>query len=206
MPSHSDKREEELTPWETPNHLPHTPWHTVQIGPIDKLLAFIEIPKGSKYKYEMHKPSGVVMVDRVLSSSVHYPANYGFLPRTYCDDNDPLDILVIGQEPVYPGVLMQARPIGVMTMIDNMERDDKVIAVHADDPEYSHYNDISQFAEHKWRELERFFLDYKALEKGDRTVTIEKFSGRDEAVNVIMESIDLYKKNYFNPKIPRITH
>lgn len=184
------------TPWKTPDHLEQTAWHHVDIESTDCFLCFIEIPRGSKYKYELHKQSGLVMLDRVLHSAVHYPANYGFIPRTYCDDNDPLDVLVLGQEPVYPGVLMYGSPIGVITMMDDDERDDKIIAVHSHDPEYNHYDDIKELPPHKIRELERFFMDYKSLEYGDRKVRIEQFSGRYKAVRTIHESIELYKKTY----------
>ena len=187
---------ENLTPWATPAYLAPTPWHAVDVGSMDSMFCFIEIPKGSKYKYELHKPTGLVMVDRVLHSAVHYPANYGFIPRTYCDDNDPLDILILGQESVYPGTLMQAKPIGVMTMIDNKERDDKIIAVHADDPEFNHFQDIDDLPPHKLKELRRFFTDYKALEYEGRMVTVEKFSGAKIARSVILEAVDLYVKTF----------
>ena len=184
------------TPWNTPSGMAHSPWHSVNIGPIDSMLCYIEIPKGSKYKYELHKDSGRVMVDRVLHSAVHYPANYGFIPRTYCDDQDPLDILVLGQEAVYPGVLLRAKPIGVMTMRDNEETDDKIIAVHADDPEYNHYTDVSELPPHKERELRRFFLDYKALEHSDGTVEVDEFQGLSRAQEVIVESVRLYRHDF----------
>lgn len=189
-----------LTEWPTPAHLPFTPWHTIDIGPLESFFGVIEIPKYSKYKFELHKPSGLIMADRVLHSSIHYPANYGFIPRTYCDDNDPLDILVFGQEPVYPGILMRCRAIGVMTMVDNEEQDDKIIAIHVDDPEYNHFTDISEFPSHRIRELEAFFLDYKKLEKVDRTVTIENFSGRETAEEVLRQAIALYKSSYLKVK------
>lgn len=185
-----------LTPWETPSHLPFVPWHTIDIGPLEGFLCVIEIPKGSKYKYELHKKSGLIMVDRVLHSAVHYPANYGFIPRTYCDDKDPLDILVLGQEPVYPGILMRARAIGVMTMIDDLEEDDKIIAIHFDDPEYNHYKDISELPPHKIKELERFFMDYKKLEKKERIIKIEKFSGKDIAEETIKKAVNFYKEAF----------
>ncbi len=199
MQSQFKNPSDELTPWETPKHLPATAWHSVAIGTYESLFCFIEIPKGSKYKYELHKPSGLVMVDRVLHSAVHYPANYGFIPRTYCGDNDPLDVLVLGQEMVYPGTLMKGFPIGVMTMVDNKEEDDKIIAVHVDDPEYNHYQDISELPPHRIRELERFFLDYKVLEKVDRKVTIEKFSGAQEAKKIIGDAVELYRRTFLNP-------
>ncbi len=186
------------TPWPTPAHLEKTPWHHVDIESVEDFLCFIEIPRGSKYKYELHKPSGLVFVDRVLHSSVHYPANYGFIPRTYCDDKDPLDVLVLGQEPVYPGVLIYARPIGVMTMIDDEERDDKIIAVHSHDPEYNHLDDIKELPPHRTRELERFFMDYKVLEHQGKQVKVEQFSGRYKALRIINESIALYKKTFID--------
>ena len=174
----------------------HSPWHSVDIGNLDTFLAFIEIPRGSKYKYELHKDSGRVMVDRVLHSAVHYPANYGFIPRTYCDDKDPLDVLVLGQEAVYPGVLMRAKAIGVMTMRDNEETDDKIIAVHSDDPEWNHYNDVSELAPHKERELRRFFLDYKVLEHSDRKVEVDEFSGSIRAREIILEAVGYYRREF----------
>src|SRR4026209_1149525 len=141
-------------------------WHEIPYGSgaPEMVTAVIEIPKGSKNKYELDKDSGLLKVDRVLFSSVHYPANYGFIPQTYCDDQDPLDILGLGQEAVYPLTLMRAKPIGVMQMIDQDEEDDKIIAVHADDPEFAYYSDVHQLAKHKMKELQRFFEDYKLLE------------------------------------------
>ena len=170
------------------------PWHDIPSGvhAPEMVTAIIEIPKGSKNKYELDKDSGLLKVDRVLFSSVHYPANYGFIPQTYCDDQDPLDILVLGQEAVYPLTLMRAKPIGVMQMIDQDEEDDKIIAVHADDPEYCEYLDINQLAKHKMRELQRFFEDYKMLEH--KAVRVERFLGREPALKIIQQAIALYRK------------
>ena len=142
-------------------------WHDVELGKaFPKLVpAIIEVPKGSKVKYELDKKSGLIRVDRILFSSVHYPANYGFIPRTYCDDCDPLDILVLGQEPVTPLAILTAKPIGVMKMVDQGQADDKIIAVHANDPEYSFYNSIDELPPHRLAEVKRFFEDYKILRK-----------------------------------------
>jgi inorganic pyrophosphatase len=172
------------------------PWHDVDIGnqAPELICVVIEVPKGSKTKYELDKKSGLIKVDRVLFSSVHYPANYGFIPRTYCDDKDPLDVLVLGQETVVPLAIMRAKPIGVMKMVDQGEADDKVIAVHADDPEYAHYNSLADLPPHRITEVRRFFEDYKVLEK--KTVLIEDFKDREETHRVILEAIELYQKTF----------
>jgi inorganic pyrophosphatase len=154
--------------------------------------AYIEIPKGSKVKYELDKETGLLMVNRVLYSAVVYPANYGFIPRTYCPDGDPLDVLVLGQEEVTPGVLLRARAIGVMPMRDEKGEDDKIIAVHEDDPEYVSYRDISELPQHRLRELQRFFMDYKVLEGAD--VEVEAPLGFDMAVPVLREAIAFYER------------
>jgi inorganic pyrophosphatase len=172
------------------------PWHDVDLGnKIPELFpAIIEVPKGSKTKYELDKDTGMIRVDRILFSSMQYPANYGFIPRTYCDDNDPLDVLVLGQEPVYPLSIIMARPIGVMEMVDQGETDDKIIAVHIHDPEYSHYNALEDLPPHRMIEIKRFFEDYKALEK--KVVVVENFLGHDKAIEIIDESIALYKEKF----------
>ncbi len=174
------------------------PWHQVELYPDspDLVPAIIEVPKGSQIKYELDKKSGLVKIDRVLYSAVHYPANYGFIPQTYCDDNDPLDILVLGQVCVTPLSIMRAKPIGVMKMIDGGEADDKIIAVHQDDPEYAHYNHIDQLPPHTLKMLRRFFEDYKILEH--KEVKIETFLGPVEAKNIILEACALYKKEKEN--------
>ena len=168
------------------------PWHDVALGPDAPNLVpvVIEVPKGSKTKYELDKRSGLIRVDRVLFSSVHYPANYGFIPQTFCGDHDPLDVLVLGQEAVVPLSIMIAKPIGVMKMRDQGEDDDKIIAVHANDPEYTFYNSIHELPPHRLTEVSRFFLDYKVLE--NKQVEIDHFLDRDDAIRVIREAIGLY--------------
>src|SRR2546425_7227946 len=132
------------------------PWHDSYIDDSVIATAFpvvIEIPKGSKNKYELDKETGLLRLDRVLYSAVYYPANYGFIPRSYCDDGDPLDVLVLCQEPVEPMCIMRARAIGVMQMRDEKGGDDKVLAVHVDDPAYRDYNDVSELPRHIAMEL-----------------------------------------------------
>lgn len=168
------------------------PWHDVEVGSDAPAIVpvVIEVPKGSKTKYELDKRSGLIRVDRILYSSVHYPANYGFIPRSYCGDHDPLDVLVLGQETVVPLSIMIAKPIGVMKMRDQGEADDKIIAVHYNDPEYVHYESIRELPPHRLTEVSRFFLDYKVLE--NKTVEIDEFLDRDEALGVIRDALALY--------------
>ena len=172
------------------------PWHDVNIGDDvpNEIAAIIEVPKGSKNKYELDKESGSIKVDRVLFSAVHYPANYGFIPKTYCEDHDPLDILVLGQEPVYPMSIMTAIPIGVMKMKDEGEADDKIIAVHAHDPEYCHYRSITELPQHRLAEVRRFFEDYKTLE--NKIVVVEEFLDADKAREIILESVEMYREEF----------
>jgi inorganic pyrophosphatase len=171
---------------------PFHPWHDVALGDRieQEFRCLIEIPKGSKVKYELDKQSGLLWLDRVLHSAVHYPANYGFLPQTYCDDGDPLDVLVLGQEPVVPLCVLRARAIGVITMRDEKGQDDKVIAIHLDDPEYAHFRDVAELAPHRLMEMQRFFLDYKVLER--KTVDVDQIRGREEAERVVREAARLY--------------
>jgi inorganic pyrophosphatase len=140
-------------------------WHAVSLGDDvpQQLPAIIEVPRGSKVKYELDKETGLNKADRILFSSVVYPANYGFIPRTLCDDGDALDILALGQDPVHPLSIMTAIPIGVMKMIDQGEADDKIIAVHAHDPEpeYSHIYNIKELPSHRMAEVQRYFEDYQ---------------------------------------------
>jgi inorganic pyrophosphatase len=172
------------------------PWHQVSYGEEapNIVTGIIEIPKGSKAKYELDKDSGMLKLDRVLFSAVHYPANYGFIPQTYCDDKDPLDILVICSIDVAPMCLIDAKVIGVMQMIDNNEEDDKIIAVAANDMSVKHINDISELPPHTLLEIQRFFEDYKKLE--NKEVIVENFLGREDAYKIIEQSIELYNTTF----------
>ena len=171
------------------------PWHDVELPRYaeEAIPAIIEIPTGSKVKYELDKASGLLRVDRILFSAVHYPANYGFVPRTYCDDGDPLDILVYCQEPIVPLSIMQAKVIGVMKMRDDKGEDDKLISVHVDDPNYADYSDVSELPPHRLRELQRFFEDYTALEH--KMVRVREPQGRAEAMEVLRGAIRLYDRD-----------
>ena len=170
------------------------PWHDLPNNPDTAHEAFnvvIEIPRGSKVKYELDKPTGMLRVDRVLYSAVHYPANCGFIPRSYCEDGDPLDVLVLGNEPVYPLSIMVARPIGVMRMKDEGKGDDKIISVHAHDPAFTEINEIDQLPNHIAIEIKRFFLDYKTLE--NKAVVVDELGGRDQAIEIIRDAYKLYR-------------
>lgn len=170
------------------------PWHDVPIGDKapEEFNAIVEISKGSKVKYELDKGTGLLLVDRVLYSSVVYPANYGFIPRTLGDDQDPLDMLVLMQEPIQPLSILRAKPIGMMPMVDEGENDEKIICVHLDDPEYSAFDHYDQLPEHRIYELQRFFEDYKKLE--NKEVKVGKFSDPADAVDTVRHAMDLYEK------------
>jgi inorganic pyrophosphatase len=171
------------------------PWHDSYIDDAVIATAFpavIEIPKGSTNKYELDKETGLLRLDRVLYSAVYYPADYGFIPRTYCDDGDPLDVLVLGQEPVYPLTIVEARAIGVMRMRDEKGVDDKIVAVSVRDPSYSDYTDKSQLPQHLLRQLRRFFEDYKVLEH--KQVLVEDLMGPADAVTIIAEALEMYRR------------
>ncbi len=172
------------------------PWHDVSPG--SKLpqivTALIEIPSGSKGKYEVDKPSGLIKLDRALYSSVHYPANYGFIPQTYAGDNDPLDILVISQIEIPQLCLVDAKVIGVMRMRDKDEVDDKIIAVAQNDIAVNYVDSLEELPPHTTVEIKRFFQDYKILE--NRKIEVEEFLGMEEAFAIILESIEAYKKKF----------
>lgn len=169
-------------------------WHEVPIGPDapETFQTVIEIPRGSKIKYELDKETGLIRVDRVLYSSVIYPANYGFIPQTFGDDNDPLDVLVIMQEPVAPLSMLRARPIGLMEMFDEGQSDEKIICIHLDDPAFNGYYHIWELPEHALREVKRFFEDYKKLE--DKEVKVDNFLGPDKARSVVAKAMKRYQE------------
>jgi len=172
------------------------PWHGVSYGENAPRIvnAIIEIPQGSRCKYEIDKPTGLLKLDRVIYSSFYYPCNYGFIPQTYGDDKDPLDILVITTLPVVPLTLMEAKVIGVMQMIDGGDADDKIIAVAANDPGVNYYNNIEQLPKHFFDELRHFFEEYKKLE--NKTVVVEEFADKSKALKVVEDAIELYKTNF----------
>lgn len=168
-------------------------WHDINPKRITaaRFYAVIEISKGGKNKYEMDKETGLLKLDRVLFTSTHYPANYGFIPRTYAKDGDPLDVLVLCSETIMPMTLVECKPIGVLKMIDDNKDDEKIIAVPVGDPNYSGYNDIKELPKHRFDEIRHFFQVYKMLEKGKET-QIKSISGAEKAKEVVQLSIESY--------------
>lgn len=171
-------------------------WHDINpehIKPND-FTAVIEIPKGSKCKYELDKYTGLLKLDRVLYTSTHYPANYGFIPRTYADDGDPLDVLVLCAESIYPMTLMQVYPIGVMRMLDGGKMDDKIIAVPVSDPTYLGIDSIDHLPPHIFDEIMHFFSVYKQLE--NKETAVKSLFGKEKAEQIIQEAIDCYRETF----------
>ena len=171
-------------------------WHDVKEERIQKddFLAVIEISKGCKNKYELDKETGMLKLDRVLYTATHYPANYGFIPRTYAGDHDPLDVLVLCQENIIPLTLVECYPIGVIKMIDNNECDEKIVAVAKKDPFLNCYQDITEVPNHISAEIMHFFEVYKQLE-GKQTM-VEKILGREDAEKIMQDCIENYKKEF----------
>jgi len=171
------------------------PWHKVSIGhnPPEYVNGIVEIPKNTRAKYELDKESGLLLLDRVLFASIYYPANYGFIPQTYCDDKDPLDIVILSQITVVPMCIVPSKVIGVMRMLDGGELDDKIIAVAENDMSVNHINDIAELPSHFFKELKNFFEDYKKLE--NKTVQVENFQNADVAKKIVEKS-RLDYKNY----------
>jgi inorganic pyrophosphatase len=171
------------------------PWHEVSIGvnPPQYVNALIEIPRGSRAKYEIDKESGLIKLDRVIYASMYYPLNYGFIPQTMGEDHDPLDIVVLTQVSVVPLCLIPSKVIGVMQMVDRGEADDKIIAVAEQDPSVSHLNDVKDLPDFLRAELKHFFENYKTLE--NKKVIVDEFLPREEAFKIIETSIQYYRKN-----------
>ena len=171
-------------------------WHDMSPKRVTKedFMAVIEISKNSKTKYELDKDTGMILLDRILYTSTHYPSNYGMLPRTFAEDGDPLDVLVLCSEPIYPMSLVRCYPIGVITMIDNGDADDKIIAIPFNDPTYNSYTDISQLPQHIFQEMSHFFSVYKSLE--NKQTAIDEIRNREVAVEIIERSIQRYKELY----------
>ena len=167
-------------------------WHNIdpkRISPND-FFAVVEIPKGSKVKYELDKEKCFIKIDRILYTSTHFPANYGLIPRTYADDNDPLDVLVICSESLYPHTLVRCYPIGVIRMLDGGKHDDKIIAIPFDDPNYNTYTDIDELPKHVFEEMIHFFKVYKELE--NKTTAIDEIENAESARNIIAGDIENY--------------
>ncbi len=171
-------------------------WHDIspkRINPNDFMMV-VEIPKGSKKKYELDKETGFLLLDRILYTSTHYPANYGFIPRTYGDDEDPLDVLLICSQSLEPLTLVRAYPIGVISMVDNGRKDEKIIAIAFNDPNYNNYTSIEQLPAHVFEEMTHFFKVYKNLE--NKETAVDEVSGPDVAIRIIDEAIDRYIENF----------
>ena len=171
-------------------------WHDISPKRIhaDDFICVIEISKGSKKKYELDKESGYLILDRILHTSTHYPANYGFIPRTYGDDNDPLDVLLLCSEKIEPMTLVRAYPIGVISMIDNGRNDEKIIAIPFSDPNNNMYTDISELPKHVFDEMSHFFTVYKNLE--NKETAVNEVSGRDVAIKIIDKAIEDYVEKF----------
>ncbi len=171
-------------------------WHDISPKRItaEDFICVVEISKGSKKKYELDKETGYIILDRILYTSTHYPANYGFIPRTLGDDNDPLDVLLLCAEPLEPLSLVRAYPIGVITMIDNGRNDEKIIAIPFDDPNNNQYTNIDQLPAHVFEEMKHFFKVYKNLEK--KETSVNEVQDRSEAIKVIEAAIENYIENF----------
>lgn len=173
-------------------------WHDIAPERIksNDFMAVIEIPRDCKVKYEMDKETGFMRMDRVLYTATHYPANYGFIPRTYADDNDPLDVLVLCSVPVYPMTLIRCYPIGAIKMTDNNENDEKIIAIPFGDPNYNMYSCISEIPKHKFDEMAHFFTVYKELE--NKQTAVQEIVNAKDAVKIIEKAMANYDKNFGN--------
>lgn len=173
-------------------------WHGISAGanpPLD-INVIIEIPSGSKCKYELDKVAGMIRVDRIIASAVYYPGNYGFIPQTYADDNDPLDALVLSQISFHPGIIVRSRPIGVMRMTDAGESDDKILCVPLRDPHYQEFKSASDIPQNVLNEILEFFKVYKNLE--EKKVTIQGVEPLEVAIEIVNQSLENYKEKYLD--------
>lgn len=173
-------------------------WHDIRpdrIKPED-FLAVVEIPKGSSKKYELDKETGLIILDRILYTSTHYPANYGFIPRTYAADGDPLDVLILCSKPIEPLALVRSYPIGVITMVDDNETDDKIIAIPFEDPNYNSYRSIEGLPSHHFNEMQHFFKVYKELE--GKSAAVSSARGQKDSIEIIKKSMADYDREFLS--------
>lgn len=171
-------------------------WHDVSLGDNapKEINVIVEIPKGSKNKYEIDKETGLIALDRALHTAQDYPFDYGFVPQTLWDDNDALDVVLLTTYPLFPGILVNARPVAIMHMTDSGEGDDKVIAVPVGDPRWADVNDLNDINKHTLKEMEHFFTTYKKIQ--NKEVEVSGFGGKKEAHEAVTKSIELYKKEF----------
>ncbi len=171
-------------------------WHDINPSKVtpEEFTAVIEIPKGSKTKYELDKDTGLLKLDRILYTSTQYPASYGLIPRTYANDGDPLDVLVLCSQNIYPMTLVTCYPIGVISMVDSGSDDEKIIAIPKSDPTYNMYRDVSELPEHIFEEMRHFFSIYKDLE--NKETIVKEVKGREEAIKIITSTINAYKEKF----------
>jgi inorganic pyrophosphatase len=171
-------------------------WHDIPVGPDapDEFNVVIEVSKGSKVKYELDKETGLLQVDRILYSSMVYPENYGFVPRTLAADGDPLDVLVLMQTPVLPMSILKVRPVGYLPMTDDGEEDDNLVCVHVEDPQYTHIAQLPDFGAHRIDEIQQFFREYKNLE--GKEVEVGDADGPQRAVEAVKKGMSLYDKKF----------
>ena len=169
-------------------------WHEIEPGTEDEINVIIEIPKGSKNKYEIDKATGLIALDRAMHTAQDYPFDYGFIPQTLWDDDDAVDVVVLTTYALAPGILVRVRPVGIMNMIDGGEADDKVIGVPADDPRWEDVKDLGDVNKHTLKEIEHFFSTYKKLQK--KEVEISGFKGKEDAKQAFLRGIELYKSKF----------
>jgi inorganic pyrophosphatase len=171
-------------------------WHDLSLGEDvpRKFNSIVEIPRGSKNKYEIDKKTGLIKLDRAMKTSQDYPFDYGFAPRTYWEDGDALDVIILSTFPLSVGVLVEVRPVAVMRMIDSGESDDKIIAVPVSDPRWEETNDLDDINPHTIKEIKHFFETYKSID--DKVVNVGKFEGKEKAFEAVLKSIELYKKEF----------